>query len=678
MRKKELAALPVMKTRKKGKVLCVRINGDAMVLDCYNEGEYVGRYCLRECGEYMALTEGTWKQWKLEDMITGRRYSYWRSYTGKIVCDTKEQEAFAMAFLDKADVVGYTSLDSRIDAAERGFMLAKRERAWKKKLDRIEARMAKVPSLPDGFETWCKEVPFGGQQYLFKTDKPDVYACTACGGTHRAKAAKNNRPWICRRTGRTVTVSKSPESRWKKERAMVLQWMTTGERVARHFIVHSWWDKKGQYIMAAEEVRYILRPDGCNEWYYGQYGEADEYSQDWWTSNPRGKHTEREYCYPEGVGEILANTVWERLGIPEMASMGWRVWYNKLMIYHDQCRSYEYLTKGGYRHLVEDASSWPTVNINSCGTTLEKVLGVDKQRALRLRRLDGDLNCLRWLQWEQKHKVKIPDKELRWLMDNKVHHDDVEPALQANMSPAQVAHYLERQMSQSKKRAGWLSVEWKDTLHMARQLGLDTKDDIVRRPRDLIAFHDRLVAMMNQRAAEEQAKEYEKRFPGIGKVCESLQRYEWSDGVYMVRAPQGIADVLAEGRSLNHCVTNERYFERMAREQSFILFLRKADQPDVPWYTLEVEPGGTIRQKRTHWNRQEKDLEDAKDFLRRWQQEIVKRVGARERDLQARSKVEREKELEQLRRDGVIVHGGEMSGILLADVLLADLMEVAG
>lgn len=676
MRKKELATLPVMPVKGKGRIVAARVDGDTLVLDGYNNGKYVGRYCIRDNGEYMSYVNGVWRQQKLRDMLSQRSYSSWGNWVSNpAVCATKQQEADAEAFLEGLDSYGYTNIEHKVSSAEYRYMCAQRERAWQRKADRINARMDTIPVLPDGFESWCKEVVFGNKQFLFKTDKPNVYFCTACGKTHQAKSARNNKPFLCTRTGHTVTVSKSLDMREQKDHAMVLQWTTTNERVARHFTVHSRWSAKGQRIAAYEDIRYILKPSGCNEWYYGQYRQADEFAQDWWESNPRSKHTFREYCYPEGVREILAETVWENLGIPEMAAKGWRVWYNKVMIAHRYCHYYEYLAKGGYRKLADDASSLPTAHVNYRGDTLERVLGVDKQRANRLRQADGGLTYLAWMRWEKKNNRHLSEKTVRWMQENGFWDNTIDFILD-RMSPEQVMNYLQRQKEQSGKTFSWLLDEWKDTLRMAKQLKMDVKDEIVYRPRDLIASHDRLVQRINEKAAKELEKSYEKKFPGLGAVCEMLKKYEWSDGEYAIVAPARIADVLCEGKRLNHCVTNERYFERMAKEESYILFLRRADKPDIPWYTLEVEPGGVIRQKRTKFNRQEKDLEPAKAFLKRWQQEIVRRVSARERDLQKKSEAARNMEIAKLRRDGVVVHGGEMAGTLLADVLIGDLMEI--
>ena len=41
-----------------------------------------------------------------------------------------------------------------------------------------------------------------------------------------------------------------------------------------------------------------------------------------------------------------------------------------------------------------------------------------------------------------------------------------------------------------------------------------------------------------------------------------------------------------------------------------------------PYYTLEIEPDGTVRQKRTLFDRQHEDIEQATEFLQKWQKAV--------------------------------------------------------
>lgn len=105
------------------------------------------------------------------------------------------------------------------------------------------------------------------------------------------------------------------------------------------------------------------------------------------------------------------------------------------------------------------------------------------------------------------------------------------------------------------------------------------------------------------------------------------------------------------------------------------MFLRKVSKPDSPYYTLEIEPDGTVRQKRTMYDRQKADIKDAEKFLREWQQVISKRITAKERGLAEKSRILRNQEFTKMRENQVIIRTGDLRGQLLVDVLMKDLME---
>ena len=117
------------------------------------------------------------------------------------------------------------------------------------------------------------------------------------------------------------------------------------------------------------------------------------------------------------------------------------------------------------------------------------------------------------------------------------------------------------------------------------------------------------------------------------------------------------------------------YYERIERRESFIMFLRRTDEPEDPYYTLEIEPDGTVRQKRTLFDRQYEDIEQATEFLLKWQKVIAARLTGRDLKLAERSRELRKEEFIQMQKDRVIIHTGHLAGRLLADVLLADLLE---
>ena len=96
----------------------------------------------------------------------------------------------------------------------------------------------------------------------------------------------------------------------------------------------------------------------------------------------------------------------------------------------------------------------------------------------------------------------------------------------------------------------------------------------------------------------------------------------------------------------------------------------------MPWYTLEVEPSGNIRQKRTTGDNQNADFDKAVNFLKKWQQYFKKQLTKEEKELGKKSDKLRRENYRQLRENGNRIWHGRLQGKLLADVLEADFMEV--
>lgn len=95
----------------------------------------------------------------------------------------------------------------------------------------------------------------------------------------------------------------------------------------------------------------------------------------------------------------------------------------------------------------------------------------------------------------------------------------------------------------------------------------------------------------------------------------------------------------------------------------------------MPWYTLEIEPGGTIRQKRTTGDNQFEDLDEAMPFLLEWQSVVAGRLNKSDRIKAQKSKVLRIEGFEELRRTKKKINYGELQGTLLVEALEKDLME---
>ena len=311
-------------------------------------------------------------------------------------------------------------------------------------------------------------------------------------------------------------------------------------------------------------------------------------------------------------------------------------------------------------------------------SSLTKMLGIDSQELKRLRSSNGGVHMLKWLQYEKITGKEIPDHIISWFCEENIQPKDL-MFIQHKMSMIAICNYVRRQMSENRMKSKEVLNTWSDYLSMAKRLGIDTDDEIIFRARKLRKRHDELVKRCHDKDLAIRAGEILEKYPHVEEVFSSIkEKYEFSDEDYTVVVPSCIEDMLHEGNNLHHCVADsERYFDRINRQEAYILFLRKTSAPNKSFYTLEIEPSGTIRQKRTFYDRQEKDIEAATPFLLKWQNEVSKRLTEADRALAKQSVVLRNQEFAQLQKDNVIIHTGVLAGEKLVDVLVKDLMETA-
>ena len=221
------------------------------------------------------------------------------------------------------------------------------------------------------------------------------------------------------------------------------------------------------------------------------------------------------------------------------------------------------------------------------------------------------------------------------------------------MTPKQCMNYIKRQKQESYEKLSVRSIvsEYSDYISMCVKLGKDTSDEMVYRPRQLKRRHDECVAEIERQKAQVKAEEYSQKFAEAEKVLGEIRnKFEYAGEQFFIRVPERIIDIVMEGNYLHHCAgATDRYFDRIKNHETYICFLRKVSEPETPFYTIEVEPGGTIRQHRGMYD-EEPELELVKPFLVEWQQVIRKRMTEKDHKLAAVSKVKREENIEDLKR----------------------------
>lgn len=565
------------------------------------------------------------------------------------------------------------------------------EQRHKRITDCWDKDLAQVPELPKDWAHWADKVAVRENFifYHYKRGGAKTGYCTFCGKevpiSGHPYHNKKGRCTRCRHPVMFKALGRAGYFKTDRYYAYLVQRCRDGF-VIREFQVDRTYRKN--ILPHSEPYWHEFRRS-----IYDRSGEIRSY---YW-----GMYCQREVRWIEGspcyyayagdqAGRVYGKTL-SSLGKKELRQTGLVEWIRshpvtdpeKYLAVWKQIPKMEQIWKAGLSRLTAECFHFcddvQKVVLHPDEPGLIRALGLDSAKFRRLRQLDGDTETLAWLQLEKRTGQRITDEMLRWSKKERISPRDL-VFIADRMSLVQIRNYLERQKEYFDGSCQQALTTWQDYLAMAERLHYDTSDEIVYRVRKLRQRHDELVLQSEAGSLEEQASKMAAKYPHVNAICVELQeKYAYSDDDYTVLAPQDIFEIIKEGRMLHHCVGNdgagERYYDRMERRESFIMFLRRTDEPNDPYYTLEIEPDGTVRQKRTLFDRQYEDIEQATEFLIKWQKVIAARLTGRDLKLAERSRELRKEEFIQMRKDRVIIHTGHLAGRLLADVLLADLME---
>lgn len=308
-------------------------------------------------------------------------------------------------------------------------------------------------------------------------------------------------------------------------------------------------------------------------------------------------------------------------------------------------------------------------------TEIAKMLKIDNSRLKRLKAMNGNVATLRWMQYEKQKNTIWPDEMIKEFGEAGFS-TSAFFFLKNPVSYVKCYNYLKKQAAMTGETIKQTMITWDDYFSMASSLKMNVKCDQIAKPKDLKQAHDEVILLKEKKGLEKQAKDIEKKWPKVNEQLPKLQKFAFTSGEYTIVVPKNVMDIVVEGTILRHCVhTCEYYFSRIQTDESYLFFLRKSKSPDTPWYTLEVEPSGNIRQKRTTGDNQNSDFKDAVAFLKKWQRHFKKQLTKEEKELGKKADELRKENYKNLRVNGNRVWHGKLAGQLLADVLEADFME---
>lgn len=237
---------------------------------------------------------------------------------------------------------------------------------------------------------------------------------------------------------------------------------------------------------------------------------------------------------------------------------------------------YEYYTGfwGGIRHICADS------HINWKSNNLLKMLGLSRTE---FRLLQGrEKHYSDYMTWRENYpKLKPPDllllaEQFGCECGTMVRFTDA-----TGLTPQRIALYLSEH--DVAKR------DYSDYLRQCAQLKYNLHDTAISMPHDFMAMHTRCSEMIRHNESQEARLKFKENMA-------YRRQLEFASCGLFIRQPKNMTEIVNEGKHLHHCVGG--YAERHAEGKLHIMFIRSADKPDVPFYTVEVDLFGEIVQVR--------------------------------------------------------------------------------
>lgn len=106
--------------------------------------------------------------------------------------------------------------------------------------------------------------------------------------------------------------------------------------------------------------------------------------------------------------------------------------------------------------------------------------------------------------------------------------------------------------------------------------------------------------------------------------AEILDNLSFSNEEFLIEPLRTVQDFLNESSALNHCV--KTYVEQCADGKTNIFGLRKIDEPDKPYFTVNIDNRGGLIQNRGKNNCD--SPKEVKAFVAKWLKFVEKKLKA--------------------------------------------------
>ena len=515
------------------------------------------------------------------------------------------------------------------------------EQKHRKVLDPIDIKMKPIQKPPKAFEDWVWEQGMSFSRYgIYKeTEKNKAeFECSYCkakGIVDRTKIRlRNNEKGECPFCKSEVTYkAKGKLARVIKDTSDFIY----VDRQEEGFLIRYFW--------ASREIR-----DGkIKEGYIKET--SFEYKRCFWTVEKEslrneaydwGVYHQRGPCrwipgsgdiisaglYPNNLPQAWEHTAMKYSGLEVLAkNHKGRLPYEGAIPICLEFPKFEWICKMGLNKLAEDILSREYMyyslpaNVELGANTIYEILGLTKVNTKILQEIDGNTDALALLQEAQKLNIQMSAEEVKEYYEvfgcnikllrekgNKISFHKF-----FKYFDKEIERYIDKKPKEKLKREELIELkrnmvnDWKYYLSWCRELKYDLDNMFIYMPNNFKQVHDRVAKEYKDLKDRKAAAEKKRRDKLVAKKMQKLKKdmeeiFSKNVGAdalnikgkgLILIVPANSDDIKKEGEALHHCVGT--YIERVAKGETAIFFIRKENEPNKPYYTLEWKDNKVIQ-----------------------------------------------------------------------------------
>lgn len=475
-------------------------------------------------------------------------------------------------------------------------------RAHKRITDRIDAEMELIPALPKDFDEWIINTAMIHSRYIYYSYSRKVNEgyCTHCKKVVPVTNPRHNKQGICKCCKSKITYKAIKKSAVVKDEGYASIFQRTRKGfVQRYFEIEQiYLDYKNPTIKVIEAIRVIYDSNFYDTGIY-EYCEFKNTGivrwcnwerKSWGYYSSWGKYRDihETSLYDKNLKQVFNGTDYQYSAIDIFAKglKGERFYPGEYLKKYKNSKYLEYMVKLKLFRIAKECikSSYWHSDINEYGKRIHEVLRVTKDQVKMLSEMNASITELRVLQKANDAGVKMTKEQIRWIAENLGRSELIN--YMRYTTPHKMIRYLKEQSNH--KKITNVSRDYYDYLDACEKLRYNLRNSFIMYPKKLNEAHDLAISEWQQMKERIDNMQDDERNIEMELIAEELvKKYAMKDKYFSIRIPWSCEEIKNEGHELHHCVGG--YVDRVLRRETAILFIRKVDDINTPYYTMEVK-----------------------------------------------------------------------------------------